>query len=80
MLVYTAQKQEIKYQKNNKRIILKIKKKVNLIVIHLSIFLDFLIAIFRFFYCFISKIFFSDKDNNFNIALIIAEIIVEYKI
>ena len=80
VLVYTAQKQEIKYQKNNNRISLNIKKIINLNEIYFSIFFAFLIAIFIFLCCLIDRIFFSDKDNNFNIILTIAETTEEYNI
>ena len=80
VFVYTAQKQDIKYQKNDIKIKLIKKNKINFILKHDSFCFDFLIASFILFSSFISKIFFSDKDNCFNIIFIIAEITEEYKI
>ena len=68
----------MKYQKNNNNILLNIKNIINFIVIHVLIFFDAFVAIFKSFSFLIDKIFFSDKDNNFNIILITAETIEEY--
>ena len=76
--MYTAQKQEIKYQKNIKRIKLIMKNKRIFILKHFSMYLDFLIAVFKNFTFFISKISLSDKANIFIIALITVVIIKEY--
>ncbi len=56
------------------------KKNVNLIFIYVSISFAIFSKIFESFCCFKLKISFSDKDNNFNIILITAGIIEEYKI
>jgi hypothetical protein len=58
VFVYTAQKQLIKYQKNNKSILLIIKNEMNLTKIHFLILLDCLFAIIIFFSCFKTKRFF----------------------
>ena len=80
VLVYTAQKQEIKYQKNNKRILLKIKNIKNLTIIHLLIlFVCFSASLISVSFFILSR-FFSDKDKFFNKILIQAEIREEYTI
>ena len=78
VLLYTIQKHDIKYQKNNKKIRLKIKKIKNFIFIHFFIFFDISIDFAKSFCFLIFKIFFSDRDNCFNIILITAQTKVEY--
>ena len=80
VLVYTAQKQEIKYQKKSKRILLKIKNIINLTIMHLLILIEIFFALLKSFSCFKDNKLFSDKDSFFNNILIIAEITEEYKI
>ena len=80
VFLYTAQKPEIKYQKNIINIKLKIKNIINFIIKNNKIFLPFNCAFSNFFSFFIDKICNSDKDNLFKIILIIADIIVEYNI
>ena len=80
VFVYTAQKQEMKYQKNNKNKFPNIKKIINLIFIQFSILFELFIAWFILFCCFIVKTFFSDKDSNFKIIFITVEAIEEYNI
>ena len=80
VFIYTAQKQEIKYQKNKFKIILKIKNIINFINICLNIFLDLLIAFNKFFSFLRDKIINSDKDNFFIIIFITEVITVEYNI
>ena len=78
VLVYTAQKQVIKYQKNNKRILLMIKNIVNLTIIHLLILFDCFSALFISVACFNLSKLFSDNDKFFKSILIKAEIREEY--
>ena len=70
----------MKYQKNNNNMLLNIKKIINFTVTHTSIAFGFFTAFFKFSYCLIAKIFFSDKDSNFNTILIIADTTEEYNI
>ena len=74
MLVYTAQKQVIKYQKNAKRIILMIKNIINLIIIQFLILFESFSAFIELFSFFNSKIFFSDKESVLIIILTALEI------
>ena len=80
VLWYTAQKQDIKYQKNDIKIKLIMKNKINFIFKQEPIFFDFSIALDKSFSSLISKIFFSDKDNCFNIIFMTVEITEENKI
>ena len=56
------------------------KKIINFILIHFSIFFDFVIVIFKLCSCFILSICFSDKDKFFKSIFIKEETIEEYKI
>ena len=78
VFIYTMQKQEMKYQKKSIIIKLNIKKKANLIFKQDSVLLDLSKASFIFLIFLISKIEFSDKDNDFKIILITVETKVEY--
>ena len=71
------QKQEIKYQENNIKNALNIKKIMNWILIHQFVIFDSFIVLLKTFIFFIFNIFFSDKDNNFKIVLITIMIRVE---
>ena len=80
VFLYTAQKEEIKYQKkkiNNK---LKMKNIANFIFIYVLIWFYFFCATLKFFSCFIDNICLSDKDNCFKIILITEDIRDEYNI
>ena len=80
VLVYTAQKHDMKYQKNNKSVLLSIKNIINLNTMHLLIYFETFFAFFNSFSCFNDNKFFSDKERIFNNILITAEIIEEYNI
>ena len=67
VFTYTAQKQEIKYQKNTIIKKLYIKKIINLIFKKDSSFLDLYIIFFLSVISLSSKIFFSDNDKVFKI-------------
>ena len=79
VFLYTAQKHEIKYQKNNCNIKLIIKNKINFLLKHFSICLAFFLPLLRSKYAsfFNSKILFSDKDKVLNKALAKEEITEE---
>ena len=77
VFLYTVQKQEMKYQKNNINKKLKTKKKANFIFKYLIILFVLFFTFNKFFSCFIINICFSERDNNFKIKLIDEEIKVE---
>ena len=77
VFIYTAQKQDIKYKKNNINKLLNNMKIINLIIKYFSMLFDFLKALLIFFSCFIVKISDSDKDKIFKIIFIAAEITEE---
>ena len=80
VFTYTPQKHDIKYQQNKSRIVLEIKKIINLIIIHFLILIAFLFAIDIFISFLSDKRSFSDKERSFNIILIIEDINDEYNI
>ena len=67
VFTYTPQKHDIKYQQNKSRIVLEIKKIINLIIIHFLILIAFLFAIDIFISFLSDKRSFSDKERSFNI-------------
>ena len=80
VFTYTPQKQDIKYQKNKSRMVLEIKKIINLIIMHFLILLALLVAVDIFISFLIDKRSFSDKERSFNIILIREHINDEYNI
>ena len=80
VFTYTPQKQDIKYQKNTSRMVLEIKKIINLIIMHFLILLALLVAVDIFISFLIDKRSFSDKERSFNIILIREHINDEYNI
>ena len=63
VLIYTAQKQEIKYQKKSKSILLRMKNIINLTIMHLLILIEIFFALFKSFslYFTINGFFFDDS-------------------
>ena len=76
--MYTAQKQQIKYQKKNICKKLIIKKKAILIFIPFLAFVAFSFRTLKFLSCFSVKKNFSVKDNFFNNVLIMPDKNNEY--
>ena len=80
VFIYTPQKHDIKYQKNNSRIVLEIKKIKNLIIIYFLILFTLLAALDIFISFLSDKRSFSDLERSFNLTLIIEDINDEYNI
>ena len=76
VFIYTPQKHEMQYQKNNIKIKLILKNIDNFIYMHFISSFDFFFALEKSFSCFNSKICSPVKDNFFNKKLITDKLIL----